>query len=132
MDGRRAYLDTSAFVKLVIREAESAALRRFLAGRPAPVSSALLWAESLRAVRLADADALGLARRELDDIDLVAIDAVLLDRAAALDPPGLRTPGAIHLATALALGEDLDVVLTYDARMVDAARLLGIAVAAPA
>ena len=43
----------------------------------------------------------------------------------------LRTLDAIHLATALALGDDLDAVVTYDERMVEAARLVGLASAMP-
>ena len=34
-----------------------------------------------------------------------------------LEPRVLRTLDAIHLAAALAVGDDLDVVVTYDERM---------------
>lgn len=43
----------------------------------------------------------------------------------------LRTLDAIHLATALRLGSDLDAVVTYDNRLAEAARTLGLPVAAP-
>jgi hypothetical protein len=52
--------------------------------------------------------------------------------AATLEPVELRTLDAIHLGCALALGDDLAGVLTYDHRMADAARTRGVAVIAPA
>ncbi len=55
---------------------------------------------------------------------------MLLDAAADLDVE-VRSLDAIHLATALALGRDLGVLVTYDERMTRAARELAIEVAAP-
>jgi predicted nucleic acid-binding protein len=43
----------------------------------------------------------------------------------------LRTLDAVHLATAMAVGDDLEAIVTYDERMVDAARLMGLATATP-
>jgi predicted nucleic acid-binding protein len=54
-----------------------------------------------------------------------------LDAAGFLDWPRLRSLDAIHLATALALGDDLDAIMTYDQRMADAARGFGLRVEAP-
>jgi predicted nucleic acid-binding protein len=51
--------------------------------------------------------------------------------ASALAPIELRTLDAIHLASALALGDDLAGVLTYDGRMQRAAFASGISVLAP-
>ena len=56
----------------------------------------------------------------------------VLDIAAHVADPGVRSLDAIHLATALSLGDDLGVLLTYDARMADAARSLGLPVESPA
>lgn len=126
------YLDSSAFVKLVVAERESAALRSYLRRRRARhVSSALLRTEALRAVRLLGPDALGRARQALRAIDLVAVADVILDTAGSLEPRVLRTLDAIHLATAISVGDDLDEIVTYDARMRDAARLLGLSTAEP-
>ncbi len=126
------YLDSSAFVKLIVEETESAAVRTFLANRDARrVSSALLRTESLRAVRHLGPDALATVREGLRRVDLVGIDDRILDAAGTLEPLVLRTLDAIHLATAMAVGDDLDVVMTYDERMVEAARLLGLATATP-
>lgn len=126
------YLDSSAFVKLVVEEPETAALRRFLADRAGRrVSSVLLRTESLRAVRHLGADALATVREGLRRVDLVAIDDRILEAAGTLEPRVLRTLDAIHLATALAVGDDLDTIVTYDDRMVEAARFLGLSTATP-
>lgn len=127
------YLDASAFVKLVVREAETPALRAFLTARPVRrVSSTLLRAEALRATRHLGPEVLATVREALRRVDLVTIDDRILDGAGTLDPGVLRTLDAIHLATALAVGDDLDAIVTYDLRMLEAARLLGLATATPA
>jgi hypothetical protein len=51
------YLDSSAIVKLAVREPESLALRRYLRRRPPLVSSALARTEVLRALLPAGTDA---------------------------------------------------------------------------
>ncbi|TMD97292.1 MAG: type II toxin-antitoxin system VapC family toxin [Chloroflexi bacterium] len=127
-----AYLDTSAVVKLLVREGETAALRRWLRQRPRRVASALLSVELLRAARRAGEPRLVVeARRLLSGITLVDVHGAVLDRAGELEPGQLRTLDAIHLATALSLGAELDAVVTYDRRMADAAALVGLAIAAP-
>ena len=51
MSGDRAtYLDSSALVKLIVAEPETAALRAYLRGRPRLVSCALARVEVVRAV----------------------------------------------------------------------------------
>lgn len=126
------YLDSSAFVRLAVEEPETAALRAFLAARDARrVSSALLRTESLRAVRQLGGNILATAREGLRRVDLVAIDDRILDAAGILEPRVLRTLDAIHLATCLAVGDDLESVVTYDERMAEGARLLGLPVVAP-
>lgn len=126
------YLDSSAFVKLVVEETESVPARTFLANRDARrVSSALLRTESLRAVRHLGPDALATVREGLRRVDLIGIDDRILDAAGLLEPHVLRTLDAIHLATAMAVGDDLEVIVTYDERMVDAARLVGLSTATP-
>lgn len=126
-----AYLDSSAFVKLVVRETETAALRRFLKRWPRRASSALVRAEAVRAVRRAGAEAVARTLTLLRRMHLVALDDEMLERAGLLDPVTLRTLDAIHLATALSLQGDLGVVITYDERMAEGARALGLRVAVP-
>ena len=53
-------------------------------------------------------------------------------RVARLQPPELRTPDALHLATALSLGADLGVLITYDERLALAAHAAAVAVVSPA
>jgi predicted nucleic acid-binding protein len=126
------YLDVSAFVKVIVEEAESDALRGFLAGEGGRyISSALLRSEALRAVRHHGSEVLGATREGLRRVDLVAIDDRILDTAGLLETGVLRTLDAIHVATALAIGDDLDVVVTYDERMIKASALLGIPTATP-
>lgn len=127
-----AYVDTSAFVKLVVREPESAALRRMLRRYPVRVASALTRAEALRAVRRSQPLAVPRVHEALDRLVVVAVTDDILVAAGGLEPPWLRTLDAVHLATALAVRARLGVLVTYDERMQDAATGLGLAVAAPA
>lgn len=126
------YLDSSAFVKVVVEERESEALRTFLSGHPARrVSSALLRTEALRAVRHLGPEALATVREGLRRVDLIGIDDRILDAAGILEPRIVRTLDAIHLATALTIGDDLYAIVTYDDRMAAAARLLGLPTTTP-
>lgn len=126
------YLDSSAYVKVLVDETESGALRAFLAaGGARRVSSALLRTEALRAVRHLGSDALAIVRDGLRRVDLIEIDDRILDSAGILEPRVLRTLDAIHLATALAIGDDLDAIVTYDERMIAAAEMLGLATETP-
>ena len=125
------YLDSSALVKLVVAEAESPALRRYLGDEPERASCALARVEVLRAVRGHGAAALTRARRLLQRIYLVHLDEELLDAAAALDPRVLRSLDAIHLAAAHLFAGELTAVVTYDRRMAAAAGLVDLPVIAP-
>lgn len=126
-----AYLDASAFVKLIRAEAESEALRTWLASHPERTSSALLRTEVLRAVRIGDTSLLVRARDLLDAVILVPIDDNVLETAGLLDPAALRALDAIHLATARYLESDVDVLVTYNRRMVEGAARLGLPVVSP-
>lgn len=129
-DGR-LYLDSSALVKLVVEEEESAALRDALAGTLGRISSSIARVEVVRAVRELGPGAIANAGAVLAGLDLLLLDDELLDRAGELDGP-LRSLDAIHLAAALELGDELDTVVTYDVRMARAAESLGLSVSAPA
>ena len=125
------YLDSSALVKLIIAEAESTALRRYLRRRPERVSSALARVEVIRAVRLHGGAAVTRARQVLRRLDLLYLDDELLEDAATLDAGILRSLDAIHLAAARTLGDELTAIVTYDERMRAAAERLGVPVDAP-
>jgi uncharacterized protein len=128
---QRVYLDSSALVKLVVREAESTALRAFIRRRIGRASCALARVEVVRAVRHHGPAATGRARQVVERIELVRMDDPLLDAAALLPGERLRSLDAIHLAAAQRLGKDLSVLVSYDERMLAAARELGIPVASP-
>ena len=125
------YLDSSAIVKLAIREPKSTALRRYLRRRQPLVSSALARTEVLRALLPAGDEAVARGRSVLQRLDLVRVNDRVLNAAAVLRPPELRSLDAIHLATAQQLGHELTALVTYDDRMVIAAKQLGYRIARP-
>lgn len=127
------YLDSSALVKLVLREPEAAALFELVLAGPRPLmSSALARTEVVRAVAPQGPAAIGRATILLSDLHLIGMDDVILDRAAGLPPPTLRSLDAIHLAAAIAVRDQLAALITYDRRLGDAAREAGFKVEAPA
>ena len=128
----RVYLDASAAVKLVVSEPESASVRRFVAGQVTRISSRVLAVELMRAVGRASPALLDQARSLLGVMEFVELSPEVAERAAGLEPVGLRSLDAIHLASALVLGDELDAFITYDARQADAARALGLPMEAPA
>jgi predicted nucleic acid-binding protein len=128
------YLDSSALVKLVVREPESAALADLLRDNPERVSSALSLTEVPRALRRAGFGRVEVsrARQVVEAVALIAVDRRVLAVAAALEPPTLRTLDAIHLATAVSLEDDLTALVTYDRRLSEAARRAHVRIVAPA
>jgi predicted nucleic acid-binding protein len=126
------YLDTSALVKLVVAEAESAALQQWLAESPRqPVACDLVRTELMRAVRRAAPDRAPRARQVLDSLVLAQVTSSLFEQAGRIEPTDLRTLDAIHLAAALDLGDDLDGFVSYDDRLNRAAERAGITVLSP-
>lgn len=126
------YLDTSALVKLVVAEAETPALRAWLeSNSPVAVTSDLTRTELFRAVRRVDPSRSAHARSVLDALIIISLTSHIFDAAGLLDPVVLRSLDAVHLAAALELGDDLDALVTYDDRMGEAARSLGIRVLSP-
>lgn len=126
------YMDTSALVKLVVAESETDALRSWIAGVNSELVAAdLVRTELWRVVRRAVPDRALLAAQVLDSLTLVEVRASLFSQAGRLDPPELRSLDAIHLAAALDLGDDLEAMVTYDARLAQAAAVNGVTVVAP-
>lgn len=130
----KLYLDSSAIVKLVQKEAESEDLRRYLRQHRSDdrVTSSLARVEVVRAVAAAGAAAVAKARRQLARLNQLNLDRSLLDRAATIASRSVLRPlDAIHLASAQLLVADLRAVLTYDQRLGVAATALGLPVEEP-
>jgi predicted nucleic acid-binding protein len=126
------YLDTSALVKLVVAERETPELVGWLRTSEVDgVASDLVRTELSRAVRRAEPSRVVAAREVLAAVGLIAVTPSVLDAAGRLEPPRLRTLDAIHLASALELGDDLEAMVTYDERLAEAAVAHGVAVLAP-
>jgi predicted nucleic acid-binding protein len=125
------YLDSSALVKLAVREPESDALRRYLRRRRPLIASTLVRTEVARALLPLGPEAVRRGQDVLARVGLVRINDRVLEAAGALVPVELGTLDAIHLATAQQLGADLARIVTYDDRMAAAAGQLGLKVAQP-
>ncbi len=137
------YLDTSVFVKLYTREADSAECERIVAGHKI-VSSELLYTELWSA--LLSKERAGVLTPEarprvwelfevhlLDDVvELIELNGHVVREAAEMiarvhPQVPLRTLDAIHLATFAGL--DVGPLFSSDRRMIDAARLLAMPLA---
>ena len=130
---RAVYLDASALVKLVLPETESGALIQELADEPRLVTSILGWVETRRAISATTDEAA--VHRAVDtlfeQVTVVELTQTVAEAAATVQPKALRTLDAVHLATPLALGAEIDAFLVYDQRLADAARSVGLPVRAP-
>jgi predicted nucleic acid-binding protein len=128
------YVDTSALLKLVKDdEAEGPALRAFVAESESRfVSSALLAVEARRGMQRLRPDGLPKVDLLLADVTQVDISSTVIESASRLSDPLLRSLDAIHLATALLIREDVEILLAYDDRLLTAAKAHGLPVAAPA
>lgn len=125
------YLDASAVVKLVLDEPETSALEGYLASVESSVSCELLPVEVVRAARRRGPETVSQAHRVLEQVTILELDQLILERAGLLDPPETRSLDAIHVAAALSLGAEVEAIVTYDTRMRDAARAAGLRVAHP-
>jgi predicted nucleic acid-binding protein len=127
----RLYVDASAIVKLVVEEPETPALQRWFVEAAYAVTSRVGVVETRRATarRAHDPEH---RERVLRDVEVIELTPAIAAAAATLQPPVIRTLDAIHLASALTVAADLDAFVTYDDRMAEAARSLGLPVVHPA
>jgi len=114
----------------VVHEAESDALLAAVEGRLLAASD-LVRTELRRAAARAGGAAVAAVEVLLDRLVLVRLEAPLLDAAGRMEPPALRSLDAIHVQSALVLGEQIAALVTYDKRMADAARDAGLQVWSP-
>jgi predicted nucleic acid-binding protein len=125
---KHAYFDSSAIVKLSHAEPHSTALVEYLGSGDVEASTSVIAeVEVTRALRRAGAA----ADQAVMGFYLLALDTEVREEAARLGSPQVRTLDAIHLATALAIGDDDLEFITYDDRQAGAARELGLTVVQP-
>ncbi len=127
------YLDSSALVKLALTEAETPGLVGWLTDRAdlPLVSSIIHRTEVPRAVWRADPSALPRSYRQVRGVEKIALTTDVLDLAATLPPPEIRSIDAIHLASALSVRRHLTAFVAYDTRLLTAAREAGLPIASP-
>ncbi|MBK7167265.1 MAG: type II toxin-antitoxin system VapC family toxin [Candidatus Microthrix sp.] len=126
-----AYLDSSAVVKLVIPEVESKELLDFVCQLDRAISSELTVIEVGRAASRANGEAgLNRAVEACRRLDLQPIDSHIIDRARRLQPTGLRSLDAVHLASALE-PKVAPMLVAYDNRLLEAAQDHSLTVASP-
>ncbi len=126
------YLDTSALVKLVVAEPENPALSDWLAANDVDAAACdLVRTELMRASRRLDPASTVRVRAVLGAVTLTEVTTAIFEAAGRLEPSGLRSLDAVHLAAALDLGDDLDALVCYDDRLIEAAAANGITVIAP-
>lgn len=128
-----AYVETSAVLKLVVPEPESESLRLELGRWPDWITSELTAVECHRALRRERVNSSVVARAEhvLAQCAWIRIDGDVLKLAACIGPRELRSLDAIHLATALSIGDCPEAFITYDERLARAARGLKLNVLQP-
>ena len=141
------YFDTCALLKLIREDPDSPALGAFIDARPGTrwFSSELARAELARTVRRLNHDdqgrladearlhaELSFAESLWERLDLIAVGTRVLDDAAAIEQPFLRTLDAIHLAAAASMRASLSAFVTYDKKLAAAATEAGLPVLSPA
>ena len=126
---RSLYLDASAITKLVISEGETPALQGRIRSRQI-ISSRVAVVEVAKAVARANpaADVQPILAR----LAFVELEAELARIAGGTGDPSLRALDAIHVASAVRLGPEVEAFLTYDDRQALAARTAGLSVESPA
>ena len=125
------YLDASALVTLLAGRQYAADLRRFLAGKPGmPMGTSTIgFVETVRTL-----DRIGDYPQAMRDLVQNFTEILVTEEVrdgAALVPAGVRTLDAVHVASAQVIGPSLDTLVSYDKRMLDVARSVGLPVAAP-
>lgn len=127
------YLESSALIKLLVTEAETAVLQQWLRARDDQdlASSDLAVTEVTLACRRHGSPDVAAVRRLLAGLSLTPISRAVVERAGDAFDPSLRSLDAIHLATVQALGDVVTAVVTYDRRLLAAAQAAGLPTAHP-
>ncbi len=127
------YFDTSALMKLVVTEDETAPLEAWLDDHPEQpwATSDLTRVELLRGVMRRQPMALLQAQQLISRMVRVPLSDGILLYASTCQPPLLRSLDAIHLASVMEFRKEIDWMLVYDKRLLEVAILNGINVVSP-
>jgi uncharacterized protein len=130
------YLDTSALTKLLIAEPETPELQTWLTAQSGQgeytVTSALGRVELMRVVaRYGEPGQAERARYLLDGLDILPLAEPVIALAETIGPASLRSLDAIHLAAAAQIKRELTAFVTYDHRLLDGCRQVGLVTASP-
>lgn len=132
------YVDTSAMLKLLVREPESAAIERELLRWSELATSIITEVELPRAVarareERADAviDGSVVLQGVLASAAIIPLSENVVTASRSVKPVHVGALDAIHIASAISLGKQLAGVATYDKRMQDALQPLGVSIIAP-
>lgn len=123
------YADTSALGALVVAQPNTQALVDWLEQAQVRLVSSDLLETELRRMAVREGREQSKVSQILDGVSLAALDRATYRSAGFLPMRNLRTLDALHLEAAIRL--DVDAVLTYDRRLADAAREVGLTVIAP-
>ena len=126
-----AYVDASALVKLVVDEPESPSMFRWYVESERLATSKIGIIETRRAANRRGHDPVYL-ESVLRSLVVLEVDDIVAKGASRISPMALRTLDAIHLATAMAMGTEIGAFVTYDDRLAEAARAVGLPVMRPA
>ena len=124
------YADSSAILKLLIVEKESAALTNFIDFTIK--SSVLTRVEIIRVLHKIAPEKIAQAQVILAGIDLTPLNPAILSAAENFAPAiTLKSLDALHVASVLFLGAAVEGLITYDKAMIMNAKELGIKVVSP-
>ena len=127
---RTLYLDSSAVLKFIFAEPESALARKEIRG--VLYSSELVRVEVIRAVLRIEPELLQRAFGVLSTIRIIKIKSGIMVQAERMpNHVNIRGMDAIHLASANTLGRAGHTIVTYDKNMAKAAKTLGFLVESP-
>ena len=130
------YMDTSALTKLLIAEAQTPELRTWLTAQidagDSAATSALGRVELMRTVaRYGDTGHVDRARYLLDGLDILPLTGPMMTLAESIGPATLRSLDALHLAAAAYFEQELTAFVTYDHRLLNGCREIGLTTASP-
>ncbi|HEY3010338.1 MAG TPA: type II toxin-antitoxin system VapC family toxin [Micromonosporaceae bacterium] len=125
------YLDASALITLISGRSYAGELRDFLAERPGqPMGTSTIgFVETVRTL-----DRIGTYPNAMQDLVREFTEILVTEEvrgSAAMLPAGIRTLDSMHLASAQVIGSALTALATYDKRMLEVARAIGLPAVAP-